>query len=62
MTGENMEKITCRVLTGPTASGKTELGIRLELADALTLQGSWVAKFRGDEFRHKLALEGRGVF
>lgn len=41
---------------------RTELGIRLELADALTLQGSWVAKFRGDEFRHKLALEGRGVF
>ena len=26
-----MEKITCRVLTGPTASGKTELGIRLAL-------------------------------
>jgi tRNA dimethylallyltransferase len=25
------EKITCRVLTGPTASGKTELGIRLAL-------------------------------
>ena len=26
-----MEKITCRVLTGPTASGKTEMGIRLAL-------------------------------
>ncbi len=32
MTGEtNSQAITCRVLTGPTASGKTELGIRLAL-------------------------------
>ena len=28
-----MEKITCRVLTGPTASGKTEMGIRLALEE-----------------------------
>ncbi len=27
------EKITCRVLTGPTASGKTELGVRLAKAE-----------------------------
>ena len=27
------DKITCRVLTGPTASGKTELGIRLAKAE-----------------------------
>ena len=33
MTGESMEKITCRVLTGPTASGKTEMGIRLALEE-----------------------------
>ena len=31
MTCRNMNKITCRVLTGPTCSGKTELGIRLAL-------------------------------
>ena len=27
------EQITCRVLTGPTASGKTELGVRLAKAE-----------------------------
>ena len=30
------ELITCRVLTGPTASGKTELGVRLAKAEGST--------------------------
>ena len=41
---------------------RAELGLTLEIADAVSLDGGWVAQIRGDGFRQKLKLEGRGVF